>query len=117
VALYKYINGILTSKKCIPYQINGIEDHIHIMSDLHPGTCLSNFVKDIKLATGNWMKESKLFPAFDQWQDGYGAFTYSIREKDKIINYIKNQKQHHLQENFYDEYKRLLIENGVGFDE
>jgi hypothetical protein len=51
------------------------------------------------------------------WQEGYGAFTYSIREKDMIINYLKNQKEHHKSESFYDEYKRLLIENGVVFDE
>jgi hypothetical protein len=78
---------------------------------------LSDYVKDIKIATSLWMKESGKFPAFNGWQEGYGAFTYSIREKEKIINYIKNQKEHHQSENFYDEYKRLLIENGIEFDE
>ena len=63
------------------------------------------------------MKDSGLFPEFEHWQDGYGAFTYSVREKDQIINYIKNQKEHHKSENFYDEFKRLLIENGIEFDE
>ena len=48
---------------------------------------------------------------------GYGAFTYSIREKDMIINYVKNQNEHHKTETFYDEFKRLLIENGIEFDE
>ncbi|MDQ6762539.1 MAG: hypothetical protein M3015_07915, partial [Bacteroidota bacterium] len=60
-----------------------------------------------------WMKQSGKFPEFEGWQDKYGAFTYSIREKDMIINYIKNQKEHHKTENFYDEFKRLLIENGI----
>jgi hypothetical protein len=63
------------------------------------------------------MKEQGKFPRFKGWQDGYGAFTYSIREKDILINYIKNQKDHHKTEIFYDEYKRLLIENGIEFDE
>jgi len=63
------------------------------------------------------MKECNKFPKFEAWQTGYGAFTYSIRERDMIINYVKNQKQHHKKEIFYDEFKRLLTENGVEFDE
>jgi putative transposase len=94
-----------------------VEDHIHILSDLHPSVSLSDYIKDIKVASSLWMKECGYFPAFEGWQDGYGAFTYSIREKDKVINYIKNQKEHHKSETFYDEYKRLLIESGIGFDE
>ena len=63
------------------------------------------------------MKESGKFPDFISWQDGYGAFTYNIRERDKIINYVKKQKEHHKKETYYDEFKRLLIENGIEFDE
>lgn len=99
------------------YRINGIEDHIHIFSDLHPAVSLADYVKDIKVASNLWIKESGLFPKFTGWQDGYGAFTYSIKEKDIIINYVKNQREHHKKESFYDEYKRLLIENGIEFDE
>ena len=116
-ALYKYIWSIITSHKCKLYRINSLPDHIHICSDLHPSISLSNYVKDIKIASNMWMKESGQFPAFTGWQEGYGAFTYSCREKDTVINYIKNQKEHHKKENFYDEYKRLLIENDVEFDE
>ena len=115
--LYKYIWGVIKNKKCTLFRINGIEDHIHIMSDLHPSVSLSNYVKDIKIASSIWMKESGKFPAFEGWQEGYGAFTYSVREKDMIINYIKNQKEHHKTDNFQNEFRRLLIDNGVYFDE
>ncbi|MGH2552612.1 MAG: IS200/IS605 family transposase [Chitinophagaceae bacterium] len=115
--LYKYIWGIINEKKCKLYRINGVEDHIHIFSDLHPGISLADYVKDIKVATSIWMKAHGKFPKFAGWQDSYAALTYSIREKDMIINYIKNQKEHHKKENFYDEFKRLLIENGIEFDE
>jgi putative transposase len=115
--LYKYIWGITKNKKCKLYRINGIEDHIHIFSDIHPSISLSDYVKDIKVASSIWIKESGKFPLFEGWQDGYGAFTYSVKEKDIIINYIKNQKEHHRKENFYDEFKRLLQENGIEFDE
>jgi len=115
--LYKYIWGIITSHKCKLYRINSMPDHIHIFSDLHPATSLSNYVKDIKVASSIWMKECGKFPSFRGWQDGYGAFTYTIKEKEVVSNYIKNQKQHHRKESFYDEYKRLLIENKIEFDE
>lgn len=115
--LYKYIWGIIKNNKCKLYRINGIEDHIHIFSDLHPTVALADYVKDIKVASSIWMKENGKFPEFEGWQDGYGAFTYSLKEKDMIINYVKNQKEHHKRETFYDEYKRLLIENGIEFDE
>lgn len=116
-ALYKYIAGIVRNNKCKLYRINGITDHIHIFSDLHPSISLADYVKDIKVASNSWMKNSGLFPDFEEWQEGYGTFTYSARERDKIINYVKNQKEHHKKEKFYDEYKRLLIENDVEFDE
>ncbi len=54
---------------------------------------------------------------FDGWQDGYGAFTYSIREKETLIQYVKNQKEHHQKETFKEEFRRLLIEHGIEFDE
>lgn len=115
--MYKYIWGVVKNNKCKLYRINGVEDHIHIFCDLHPSIALADFVKDIKVASSIWMKQSGFFPDFEAWQEGYGAFTYSIREKDKIINYVKKQKEHHKKETFYDEYKRLLIENNIEFDE
>jgi REP element-mobilizing transposase RayT len=115
--LYQYISGIIKNKSCKLYRINGVEDHIHIFSDLHPTICLSDYVKDIKVASSLWMKANGNFPRFEAWQEGYGAFTYSIREKDMIINCIKNQKEHHKKEIFVDEFRRLLIENVIEFDE
>ena len=115
--LYRYIWGVVRNKKCKLFRINGAEDHIHIFSDLHPSISLADYIKDIKIASNGWMKSKGLFPSFEGWQDSYGAFTYSIKEKDIIINYIKNQKEHHKRETFYDEFRRLLTENGVEFNE
>jgi putative transposase len=115
--LYKYIWGIIKNRNCTLYQINGTENHIHILSDLHPTIPLADFIKEIKTASNLWMKSTGLFPDFSYWQNGYGAFTYTYRDKDLIINYIKNQKEHHQNENFEDEYKRMLIEHEIEFDE
>lgn len=115
--LYQYIYGIMQNMRCKLYRINGMSDHIHIFSDLQPTVCLSDLVKNIKVASSGWMKEQGTFPDFTHWQNEYGAFTYNLKEKDTIIEYIKNQKEHHKRESSRDEYKRLLIENGIPFDE
>ncbi len=92
-------------------------DHINIFTDLHPTMSLSNLVKDVKVASNLWMKKSGLFPDFDEWQESYSAFTYSVREKDMIINYVKNQKIHHKTDSFEEEIRKLLKENQIEFDE
>jgi putative transposase len=93
--LYNYIWGILKNKDCHLYQIGGIEDHLHILISLHPTVALATLVKDIKVASSAYIKENNLFPLFKHWQDGYAAFTYSIEAKNQLIQYIKNQIQHH----------------------
>lgn len=79
--LYKYIWGVIKNHYCTLYRLNGTEDHIHIFSDLHPSVSLADYVKDVKVASSLWMKGSGQFPKFTGWQDGYGAFTCSIKEK------------------------------------
>lgn len=115
--LFRYITGILKDQKCHLYRINRVEDHIHIATHLHPTVALSDLVKDIKLATTDLIKRDKLFRHFGGWQDGYGAFTYSIREKDRLIEYVKNQQEHHRVKTFREELRGLLIEHGIEFDE
>jgi putative transposase len=115
--LYKYIWGLLKNKKCHLYRINGVEDHIHIVTDLHPSVALSSLVKDIKVSSSLYIKEQNLFENFTSWQEGYGAFTYSMKEKDRLIEYVKNQEAHHNIKTFKDEYIELLTEHGIEFDE
>jgi REP element-mobilizing transposase RayT len=115
--LYRYIWGIVKNKNCILFQINGVENHVHILSDLHPSICLADFVKDIKVASSVWMKESGKFPKFRGWAEGYGAFTVAYRNKQTVINYIKNQEQHHKKVSFEKEYTRLLKDHGLNYDE
>ena len=115
--LFKYISGILKNKRCHLYQIGGVSDHLHIVTHLHPSIALASLVKDIKLASTEHIKEQKLFPKFNGWQDGYGAFTYSVSEKNRLIEYVKNQEAHHQKKTFKEEYIELLNEHGIEFDE
>jgi REP element-mobilizing transposase RayT len=115
--LYKYIWGILKNKKCHLYRIGGISDHVHIVTHLHPLISLASLVKDIKVASAAYIKNNHLFPSFSGWQDGYGAFTYSFNDKDKLIEYVKNQEEHHKTKSFREEFIELLNEQGIGYDE
>jgi putative transposase len=115
--LFKYIYGILKKKNCHLYRVNGIEDHIHILTSLHPAISLSSLVKDIKVASSGYIKEKGLFSGFNHWQEGYGAFTYSIKEKDRLIEYVKNQEEHHKKITFRHEFKAMLNEHDIKFDE
>jgi putative transposase len=115
--LFKYIWGLLKNKKCHLYRINGVEDHLHIVTHLHPTIALSSLVKDIKVSSSLYIKEQNLFENFTSWQEGYGAFTYSIKEKDRLIEYVKNQEAHHGTKTFKEEFIELLTEQGIEFDE
>ena len=117
VELYKYIWGIMKNKKCHLYQIGGIEDHIHIVTHIHPTISLSALIKDIKVASSEYIKKESLFQNFTGWHDGYAAFTYSLSEKDKLVNYVKNQEEHHKVITYHEELKQLLIEQKIEFDE
>jgi REP element-mobilizing transposase RayT len=75
--LYAYLMGIIKNKNCFLYRIIGIEDHIHILSDLHPSIALADYMRDIKTSSSIWLKQSTKFPAFEGWADGYAALTCS----------------------------------------
>ena len=115
--LFKYIWGVLKSKNCHLYRINGVEDHLHIVTHLHPSVSLASLVKDIKVSSSIYIKENNLFEGFSNWQEGYGAFTYTVKEKDRLIEYVKNQEEHHRKKTFKDEYIELLKEHNIDFDE
>ena len=115
--LFGYIWGILKKKNCHLYRMGGVEDHLHIVTHIHPMIAPSLLIKDIKLASSKLIKQEDLFPSFNGWQDGFGAFTYAYSSKDELIEYVKNQVEHHKTISFKDEYIKLLNDNGIEFDE
>ena len=115
--LYAYFMGVIKNKNCFLYRINGMEDHVHILSDLHPSIALADYMRDIKTASSLWLKQSGKFHEFVGWAEGYAAFTYAWKDKEMIINYIKRQQEHHKIETFEEELRRLLIEHGIEIDE
>jgi putative transposase len=115
--LFRYMWGTIKNKNCHLYRIGGVEDHIHILSSLHPTLALAELVKDVKVASSIWIKENRVFAEFDAWQEGYAALTHSLFEKDRLIEYIKGQEEHHRKVPFIDEYREMLREAGMQLDE
>jgi REP element-mobilizing transposase RayT len=113
----KFCWGVVTRLEGKLYRINAVEDHLHMLVAIPVTMAVSEFIKTFKLATNAWAKESGAFPGFEHWQEGYGIFTTSHAEKDGLIEYIKNQQEHHRKESFRDEFRRLLREAGVEFEE
>jgi putative transposase len=114
--LFAHIYGLLKNKECHLYRINGMEDHIHIFTHIHPTIPVAKLIKDIKLASTDMIKKNHLFEDFGGWQKGYGAFSINYSSKDNLIEYIKGQQEHHKTVDFLDEYKKILEENGIKFD-
>jgi putative transposase len=115
--LYAYITGIIKHKNSHLYRINGIENHLHILTDMHPSIAPADFLRDIKASSSFWMKNSKLFPSFTGWEEGYGSFTCSYRDVNMLIEYIKSQQEHHKTVSYEDEYRNILLEAGIIPDE
>jgi len=115
--LYAYITGIIKNKNSHLYRINGVENHLHILTDVHPSIALADFVREIKVSASLWMKNSGLFPYFEGWSEGYGSFTCSYMDMGQLIDYVKSQQEHHRKNTFEDEYRNLLLESGITIDE
>lgn len=115
--LFEFMKSFLIGKGCYVHEINGVEDHLHIVTHIHPSLALASLVKDLKLASTDFIKKNKLFPAFKGWGRGYGAFTYSIDSKAHLIAYVKNQETHHRIVNSKEELIKMLSDHEIEYDE
>jgi putative transposase len=115
--LYSYFGGILKNLKSIPLRIGGTTNHIHILCTLPKTMSPADLTEEVKKSSSKWIKtKGKQFANF-YWQDGYGGFSVSHFHIEVIKNYIANQKKLHMTISSLEEYKKLLDENGVDYDE
>jgi REP element-mobilizing transposase RayT len=115
--LYKYITGIVQNQKHKLLSINGMPDHIHILVGLHPSQSISELLQDIKGSSSKWINEKGFIKGKFEWQEGYGAFSYSKSHLKNVIHYIENQEEHHTKKSFREEYVEFLVESGIDYDE
>ena len=115
--VFSYISGIVTSMKHKSIIVNGVSDHVHILIGLNPNVSILDTVRDIKRASSTLINNEKLSRRHFTWQEGYGSFTYSRSQLDRIYNYIKNQESHHQKTSFKTEYVQFLEKYEIEHDE
>lgn len=111
--IHLYLKGILDNYNCNAIHVGGIENHIHILCVLSRTLTLSDLVRIVKTNSSSWLnKKLRNFA----WQDGYGAFSVSQSQVATVVEYIKNQENHHKTKTFEDEYVALLDAYGITYD-
>ncbi len=115
--LEKYITGIIQNRKHKLLAINAQKDHIHIFIGYYLSDPLPDLVEKIKTSSTNWINNNRFSPVKFAWQKGYGAFTHSNSQIDRVVKYILNQDKHHKKRSFREEYLEILRKNDIEFDE
>jgi len=115
--LFKYMSGVITNKGQKSLNVNGVEDHVHLLIGLKPSIALSDLIRDVKNNSSKFINENNLTPKRFEWQSGYGAFSCSPSHLINAYRYIENQEYHHLKKCFKEEYLVLLQEYGVDYKE
>ncbi|OSZ78806.1 transposase [Chitinophagaceae bacterium IBVUCB1] len=112
-----YITAIVQNHHHKMLAINNMPDHLHMLIGLHPAQSISELMRVVKGESSEWINKEKLTPTKFNWQDGFGAFSYSKSQLDNVVNYIANQQEHHKKTSFLEEYKDMLQKFGIDYNE
>jgi len=115
--LLQYIVGIIQNQGHKVLSIGGTADHIHVLFGFRPTQSLSALMQIVKRDSSVWINQNKLTRGRFSWQEGYGAFSYSKSQLTKVIDYIEKQEEHHKKRSFTDEYKKILQDFGIEYDD
>jgi REP element-mobilizing transposase RayT len=115
--LHKYITGIVQNRDQKLLSIFCMPDHCHLLVGMKPSISISDLVRDIKAGSSKFINDSKWLNGKFNWQEGFGAFSYSKNQIDSVCNYILNQEKHHKTKSFKNEYLDLLKEFDVNYEE
>lgn len=111
---HDYLGGTVNGLDGISQQVGGVADHVHLLVGLKATHCLADFMRELKKASSAWAR-TNFEPEF-AWQDGYAAFTVSASVRERVLDYIRRQEEHHAQRDFASELKELLEKHGVAYD-
>ena len=115
--LYKYITGIVQKNGHKLIAINGTANHVHIFIGYKPHQLIPDLMQDVKGSSSKWINEKRFIKGKFNWQEGYGAFSYSHSQIDQVVRYINDQEKHHKKKTFREEYISLLKKFDIEFDE
>ncbi len=115
--LHRYMSGILKNDGAFPLAINGWLDHVHVFFELPTAIALSDQIRMLKATSSKWINDNTLVKGKFNWQEGYGAFSYSRSQRHSVIQYIIKQEEHHKNLTFREEYLGLLKKFEISFDD
>lgn len=115
--LYSYILGTVRKLDARLIRIGGMPDHVHIIAELPTKLSVSDFARTVKQSSSVWLKGNMNFPMWNGWAEGYSAFSCSAHDMNKVIEYVKCQKEHHKRVSLKDEYINFLNSMGIKYDE
>lgn len=115
--LHKYITGVITKRGQKLLAVFCMPDHVHILVAILPSISISELVRDIKAGTSNFINKQGWVRGHFNWQEGFGAFSYSRSQVDSVCRYVLNQELRHRNRTFKDEYLGLLKKFEVDYDE
>ena len=115
--LYQYIISIIQNHGHKVLSIGGMSDHIHILFGFRPTQSLSALMQNVKRDSSEWINENRFVMGKFSWQEGYGGFSYSKSQISQVANYIENQEIHHSKRTFLEEYRKILSDFGLEYDE
>jgi REP element-mobilizing transposase RayT len=115
--LHAYLAGICKKQDCFPKHVGGHIDHVHLLCSLSRRKTVADLVRELKTGASTWIKTQRNDLRDFHWQDGYGVFSVSQSQMEKVKEYIDNQNEHHRIMTFQDEFRQLLKKHGITFDE
>ena len=113
----KYMTGIVTNLGSKLIAINNMPDHCHLLIGLKPDISISDLIGKVKSGSSGFINKRRLVAGHFDWQDGFGAFSYSRSQLTTVIGYIDKQQENHRKKTFREEYIALLDEFEVAFDQ
>jgi putative transposase len=114
--IHTYLGGIVKGQGGVGLAVGGISDHVHILASLEATHRLCDVMREVKGDSSRWIKQTFGLPKF-AWQEGYGGFTVSPPDLEKVRSYVLNQEKHHQKSTFKDEYLGMLRRGLVEFDD
>ena len=114
--VHEFLGGILKTENAIPHAIGGMGDHVHVLAGLRATHRLADVMQRLKSVSSRWIHKELRLAGFE-WQEGYGGFTVSASQMDRVRAYVLNQQEHHRVKTFQEEYVEMLQRGMVQFDE
>lgn len=115
--LFAVIGNLINETECKVIIVNGVADHVHCLFGLRPKHSISSVMQSVKAKSSKWLNETGYLRSRFEWQDGFGAFSYSNGQMHRVYNYIKNQEAHHRKTTFWKEYESMLRKYHIDYDQ